>query len=258
MKITLISVKILLFSVIFIPCVFAQQYKLDSLKKEFAKVKDDSLKTEVLGRIAAAAFHVNLDSAIKYNKQQMTFGIKNKRPRSVAYAHRLNGTIYLMKGEYKKAETSYETAISAFKKLNDINYVLSEMHNLSIVYEWTNRHAQSDSLLQATLELALKELPADKQQPLVNMYYSFGKRYSYEGKYISSMEVLMKGLKIAEANNMNNEKVKILMEISTIYLQRKLYNEGIVRLKECLEIAQKDKQLLLLENIYNNLGVAYE
>lgn len=92
---------------------------------------------------------------------------------------------------------------------------------------------------------------------LTGIYNNLGATYADKGDYQSSIQVLIKGLRLCDKLDFKAIKAKTLLNIGLVFYYQKNYDFALNYYKQSLELRKqlKDKKGIAL--VYNNIGIIY-
>src|SRR5262245_51264491 len=103
----------------FISAQAQDQHKIDSLKQVISTAKEDTAKASALDFLGWELRNSNPDSAIILANQALTLSKKYASTKHIAYAYRVIGWAYLVKGNYPASLENNFKALSLYKELDN-------------------------------------------------------------------------------------------------------------------------------------------
>ncbi|MFN8255144.1 MAG: tetratricopeptide repeat protein [Bacteroidales bacterium] len=226
------------------------QTNIDSLINLAETSEIDSIANKAFVDLCWALKSSEPERALQYGEKGLNMAREKKFPEYEAYALKNIATVHLFTGDYDKAESFYQAAITIFSKLQIQKGLSSCYNNLGLVKE-----------LKGDFELALENYNKSLgiNQKIKNAlgeasaYNNIGNILQKQGNYSSSIEYYMKVLKIQEDLNDKAGIGDVLNNIGALYEKQNAYNEAIKNYQKALSlfisINDKPKSAMVLSNI---------
>lgn len=243
---------IILFLIMTFDQLVGQVEYIDSLKLELKKASNDTVKCNVLSRLAEnapdeewPAFNAQLKLLAEKNlKSPANEILKRIYTRHLANAITNEGSIAQNHGDNDLALTCYRKSLALHKQINYKAGQATSVNNIGSIFE---RLGQMDSsiyyyVLSLDLSREAKDLPGE-----ANSLSNIGSVYTSKGNISEGLEYLQKSLQLCEKINDDFGASLALGKIGMIY-----YNHG----EKAKTIEYWQKALALREKIGYKQGVA--
>ncbi|PCH67151.1 MAG: hypothetical protein COC01_06385 [Bacteroidetes bacterium] len=112
----------------------AQQSKIDSLKVEINKAKDDTTHIFLLNMLGWQLMNQNLDTSIVLGLQTLKIAERTKHKKSIANTNSNLGAYYYIKGEYSLSLSHHFKALEITKKWNYKRRIAVSLINIGLVF----------------------------------------------------------------------------------------------------------------------------
>lgn len=213
--------KILLINFIFFllstPC-FAQNFKIDSIKKSLSTAKADSSKVNSLLALSKEFFSLAPEEAINYANNAKNLALKLDYKRGLALAYKNLGIGNYMQSNYLASIDNYEQALALYEFLKDKNGIANILSNEGAVY-----FNQADD--EKALELYLKSLNIAEEISdtlrIATALQNIGAiYYSHKGSLDKALDYLLRALPMSESIKNNDAIGTINVNLGEIYLAK--------------------------------------
>ncbi len=168
---------------------FAQNQNIDSLLTKLRSVKSDTIKIEILNKIAQHYQRSNTDSGLFYIKQSINLANKNNILDGLAAAHLISGSILKNMGSYSLSLKEHQKALKLFENQKDTLGIAKSYNSIGLVHIFQN----NESLALEYFFLAKKIA-----EEINNEYYTYttinniGYTYQRQEKYAKAIEYFKK------------------------------------------------------------------
>ncbi len=235
--------------------VFAQQYKIDSLKTLITKLPHDSLKLKkqvLIGEI----FRKNnqLDSATYYFKSALIAAEKYKNFKFIAQCYGAFGMIETAKANYDVAMKYHKKCLEIKIKLKDKVGVSNSNNNIADVYYQQGKYAES---LQYHFTALKEREDIGKTEQIANSLNNIGSVYNAQGKYTESINYHTKALKIYEELKDNGRIAMVYNNLGINYNSLKNYSLAISSHQQAKELTKNNGNSRFLGILTGNIGNCY-
>jgi tetratricopeptide (TPR) repeat protein len=273
---------------------FAQNRKIDSLRKVLKTQQEDSNKVKTLNLLSFAFYSTNPDTTLVIAEEASTLAAKISWPKGEAEGYTNSGIGYAVKANYPKAIEYFLKALKITgeigdKKdealnLGDLGNVFDRQGNypqaldydlraLKITEEISDRPGQARNLINIgniydkqndyskALEYQLKALNIEKETGNKKLeaatLSNIGNVYGAQGNYSKALDYYLDALKIEDVIGKNQLKAINLGNIGNVYRLQKDYPKAIEYYEEALKIRNEigDKNGVAID--IGNMGVLY-
>ncbi len=244
----------LLLSLLFTSISFSQQAKIDSLSQIFHYEKEDSIKVRILAEIGEVAYSMNIEFAKQINDSLLSYA-KGRSEKYLAQAYKVNGTFFLLEGNFDNALKYYKQSLKIFKKLNDKKNEAVVVGNFGTLY---GRKGDIEESKKYHLQAIKINNEINNEEGNIKPYLNLAIAAGNESNFEESIEYLIKALSIAEVYNSNQNLPYIYNQIAINYLKLDSYDEAEKYLQKGLEISQKSQDSYAQATIHNSIAYLYE
>jgi tetratricopeptide (TPR) repeat protein len=189
----------LLLSLLFTSISFSQQAKIDSLSQIFHYEKEDSIKVRILAEIGEVAYSMNIEFAKQINDSLLSYA-KGRSEKYLAQAYKVNGTFFLLEGNFDNALKYYKQSLKIFKKLNDKKNEAVVVGNFGTLY---GRKGDIEESKKYHLQAIKINNEINNEEGNIKPYLNFAIAAGNESNFEESIEYLIKASSIAEVHNSN-------------------------------------------------------
>ncbi|MFY0604970.1 MAG: tetratricopeptide repeat protein [Flavobacteriaceae bacterium] len=257
------KLKITVFSILLLSSFYVQaQNKKVSYKKLESKLETattDSLKIEALYDFGT--YLIQRDNAKSMRYLENGLKLVNKAPKNNYYQHKKAeyfsrmGSVFRIKGNYKKAINNFMLAQKIGLQLKD-NALISDMiHNIGVVYRTQGKNLKALGYLKEALEI--KKSIKDELSLAIS-YGELGVNYR-KIKQLDSALVCYNKAKEIYIKLKNEEKLfSIKGNMSVLYSSKGELDKALVLAKECSVYHKKQNNKESLCNAYSNIGAFYK
>jgi serine phosphatase RsbU (regulator of sigma subunit) len=237
---------------------FAQQSKLDSLKKVFSNYSiADTGKVNLLISICKESLkEPNYKEQLElYTPQVLALSYQLSFRQGIAYAfYYMSLADFKKKSAYLNAEEYVQKALKLMLELKDKRGIASCYERLGRIKGANGQHQEAIQCYLSAVSVMneLKDLngAADCYSWIAGIYF-------HTGDYEKAFEYCIKGLKIAEATGYKNKICESNITIGIIFYEQKKYKESIIYMNKALAVEGEQTSKRNLSYIYNNLAIAY-
>jgi len=233
---------------------FCQQSKLDSLRQELSKAKEDSLKCRLLFDIGYTFEQRMPDSALYYYNKGLELSRKSELRGYEATAIRFIGIVYRSKGDYDKALELFFEALAIAEEIDDQKRIGAAYSSIGLVYY--NR-GNFDEAIDYQLRAAAIEEVMDNKQGLLAIYNNIGIIYDNLGLYDKAIDYHHKSLKLKEELGDKSGIAGSYSNIGSIHFSQADYDAAYDYHKKALDIYIELENVRGQATAYNNLGLLY-
>jgi len=236
---------------------FAQNQKIDSLKKVLDKEKNDSKKTVLLNEIADLYKSEDPLYTKEFAEKALSLSKKTNQVREKGKAYINLGNYSIISGDYGKALEYFRLAKERFEENNspEHNKELARVYgSIGIVFSEQSNYAQA-------LEYHLKALKLyeslGEKQTISRIYNNIGIVYKAQKENLKALEYYTKAQKLQDS--LHDPTIGITMtNIGNIYLEQKDYPNALEYYKEAENEFRENPNPRGSGELYNNLGLYYQ
>ncbi len=229
--------------------------RIDSLLVELPKMKEDSLKVNLLNNLATEYQYINPNEGLKYAKNAISISKKIQWNDGLAKSYNAIAIDYYSLFDNHNALT-YST--NALKITTNKNIINSSYRNIGAVYIAQNDYPKALNYFFKSLKIS-EETGNKLQQALTLM--NVGATYYYIRDYQKSITYYLKALEINK--KLNNKEVLSMnyLNLATSYWPLKQYQKAIEYTEKSLQIDEQIKSktgeihcIKMLSKIYLEMG----
>lgn len=242
--------------ILFFQPLFAQNtLKIDSLLSAFKLQKQDTLKVDLLFKIAEEYYLSSPEKAREYCLQAQKLSQKTNFKGGLAVAYGWLAFLDEQEGKIESAINYYKKATEIFKQTGNKKEIAVCLNNIGAIYKDLGKAEQALQYYEESLVLS-KNLK-DKSH-IASTYNNIGFLYYSQGRIKEALLKYQEALKINLAYNRSENTAATLVNIGSIYKDQKQYKEALNYFERSLQINLKNQDKFSLVNIYNNIGSLYE
>ncbi|MCD6010407.1 MAG: hypothetical protein K0Q79_269 [Flavipsychrobacter sp.] len=246
-----------LLSVFIIPCAQAQpggSKRIDSLKNELSRAKEDTNKVAILG--ALAMYYANGDpkEGLKYCEQAVALSEKLQWKQGMATAYNSLGANYKSLSDYPKAMDNYLRSLKINEELNNRVNIARNTANIGNVYREMKNYPKALEYF----DRSLKENEAlGRKFGITNNYSDMAIIYSEMNDNARALEYFGKALKISEEIDDKEGEAIIYGNIGNVYTDMHQYDKAIEHFVKSEKLNEELGRMVGLAINYTNLGKNY-
>jgi signal transduction histidine kinase len=212
----------------------AQNSKIDALKQQLAKAKDDTTKIDILYQLGFEYWDYDFEIALEYSNECLSLAKKLNNPRGLAKAYTNQGLYYYFKGDYVEAMKRYRLAINALegKQYSDFPaYTLTRIGNIYRV------QSNFDSALFYYNLSKVSIVGNPSNIALSSIFYNTGIVQIQQEIFDSALINISKSLEIRKQLDQPLLVAESIKEIGSIYLEINEYDSAQKYFNEMSQIA---------------------
>ncbi len=234
--------------------VYGQTNKLDSLRNELGKAKNDSVICDIYLEIGLIFETENPDSVLVYYNKCLELAIKKGIKQKQARALRYIGIFYSGRANYEKAEEYYHKSLTIKREIGDMKGISSCYNNFGNIYYEKSKYNTAIDYHLKSLEIC-KEL--NDTMGMAASYNNLGNVYYQMGDNKKTIRYYLKTLRIYEESDNEEGMAVSYNNLGTIYYQLGDYEKTIGYFLKSLKINEKLGKKRSVANSYNNIGSVY-
>ncbi len=236
----------------------AQQLRIDSLKNQLPKYKNDTDKVMLFNKLSAAYKGINPNEGINYGNLGQALASQLEWPTGVAYACNSLGQNYFAKSDYASALDYYNRALAIRESEGKLTDQASVIGNLSLVYLAKGDYAKA---LDANFKALKISEALNNKDGRATVLGNIGAIYMSLGKYDQSLKYHQMSVDLFEEVGNNSGAASNLGNIGNVYQAMGNYAKAIEFTFKSLDYFKKlgDNAaiatcLLNIGNIYHSMG----
>jgi len=238
---------------IFSSCCFAQNSKIDSIKKVISAAKVDSLKVNSLISLSKEFLSISPQETINYAITARDLAQKADFKSGLAYAYKNIGIAYFTLGNYVGSLENYNHSLAVFDSLKDKSGVANILSNEGAVY-----FNQGDD--EKALELYLKALQvseaiSDTLRMLTALQNIGAVYYHKPSTRDQALGYYLRALPMSESLKNNDAIGTITVNIGELYLLKENYDSALVYFQKSMAAYKGSENI---PYTLNDIGKVYQ
>jgi signal transduction histidine kinase/tetratricopeptide (TPR) repeat protein len=234
---------ILFFLILTINFSFSQkskEQKIDSLKIELSRSKEDTLKAKTLNGLSSSYYYIDSGLSFKYAKSALALSQKKGYKEGTGYAYYNMGIYYWLKSDFPKALNYIYKALKIHEDINNKRGISSSNNALGTIYvEFKNY-----KLALAFYNKALKASQEIKDQKTIATYLNnIGDVYLRMKEYQKALRYFDKASKMNTLSKDSFESGLNYTNIGITYNFLKQYKKSIEAINKSIIINKNDSSL---------------
>ena len=234
---------------------FAQNAKVDSLRKVLLKTGEDTIRVGVMDELCQKLQLVgNYDSSLICAQSELNLAEKLNYKRGIADALLQISNTYWHKGDYTKSLEYHMQSMDISKAMGYKAGISNNLNSMGIIYEMEGNYPKAlDHYLKA---LAIFREMGNKRG-IASVYAALGNIYAEELDYPKSLEYSEKSLAMdRELGNKAGISTN-LINLGVTYLSLNQYDKALKNFKEALVIEKEFEDRDAIATITGNIGLVY-
>ncbi len=241
---------------------YAQQNKIDSLKKVLLSAKEDTNRVNALNELGRELMYSNPDTAIRLSNQALAILTRSEaknlsetiKQKLLANTYANLGAYYYLKADYPNALKNYFAALRIDEKLNNMEGIASHLSKIGIVYKNQADYPKALEFYFKALKIT-EEL--ENKNGIATTLGNIGNVYKEQADYPKALEYYFKSLKIKEELENKNGIATTLGNIGSVYLSQAVYIKALEYYFKALKMAEElgDRNLIAIQ--LGNIGSVY-
>ncbi len=245
---------------------FAQEPKLDSLRRVLYKAKTDTSRISILGVMGEHAFSISPDSALLYFNQVIQLSEKNLENKNLSqsliklFKGQLGsalsnlGVIHKQEGNINLALELYEESLIYHKEVGNADEAASTLSNIGGVYFGMGNVQLA---LKKYKEAAKMLIGNDDKRPLGAVYNNIGIIYQNQADIENAVEYFQRSRKIFEEVNEISASVIVLGNIGFIFKNNNQLAKAKEIFNQTLSLSEKHGYKRGVAEALNNIGLIH-
>ena len=153
-----------------------------------------------------------------------------------------DGRTFYDRGDVQQAIQSWGRAAKLFSVIGDFRQQVEALANVSSAHLAIGQYDQAIAKLNNALSLAEKLKDSTITAQLLG---NLGNAYHRSGQYVEAHKYASRGLKLAEELQNFSVMAGILNTLGNVYVDRKEYQKAIDTYRDCVQLANQNKDVLL-------------
>lgn len=226
----------------------------DSLLLELSRVKDKTLKVNLLNQVAYSHVMSDLDSCKLYMDSALQIAESIDYQAGIAKAYSVKSFYFMISDQYQEAIKASQYSVSIHKKLGDKARLSSELTNLGIAYQY---HSEFNLALDCYLEaLELQRKVGNKDQKLIgSIYGNLGNLYNDHKEPENAQQYYKKALVIFERLGNIHRMATLYSNAGLAFKRQHQYDSALIYFDRAIEIDLANGSKWELANNYSNKGL---
>lgn len=236
---------------------FAQDSKIDSLKKLISNDIADTSKIKHLNQLSWSQKNVSLyTEALASLNQALELGEKASYKKGLADSYNLIGVVYLEQGDYNRALENYLLALEIRRETGDTKGIAALYNNIGLVEQSKGNYGKA---LQNYKDAAVLNKQTGNKSWLANNYNNIGITYAEILKNNEALENYLIAKKIKEEINETNDPqyANIISNIGNCYFARADYPKALEIFKSALKIREAINDPHGISDSYLSIGSVF-
>jgi serine phosphatase RsbU (regulator of sigma subunit) len=236
-------------------CLPAQnQKKMDSLSLCLESSGVDSLKYDVLLKLALEIKNYSIKKALGYMDQALVIATHLNSPKRIAKAHNRIADVYLQELNPQLASNHCFIALDLFEKLNDSAAVADCLYNIGKIYSLNKKDEEALRYFNKSLAI---ETELNKKEQMCWNYNEIGIIARRQKRFKDAVLCYRNTLKMQEELGDTRNTAAIYGNLSIVYYEMNNLNMSIEAMMKAIKFAEAVDNKLQLAQIYTNLGGLY-
>ncbi len=195
------------------------------------------------------------DSAFILAEDLVTFGLDNNYQAATARGYSLQGTSFILKGDYSEALNYLNKSGEILEEIGDKKSIAAHDGLIGVTMTYQGDYAGALKNYKKSLK-SLKQIESPDMSKTLN---NIGQIYWVQGDNLKAIDYYNQSLKIDEELGNEKDKVNAYFNLGTIYMEQGEYAEALNYFNQCLKIYKEtDNQssaatcLSAIGNIYTS------
>ncbi|MCF8378406.1 MAG: tetratricopeptide repeat protein [Bacteroidales bacterium] len=190
--------------------------------------------------------------SIDYHLKSLQLKISLKDSAGIANSYNNIGSIYFELKNFGKSNDYFSKALDISMKLDNDKNIMSVLNNLGMISIEVQNPEKAVAYFEQAIVFGER---AGNEIGLADLFHNMGLANYQMGNYIQALDYYKsanekyQNLGVYSAVTMNN--------IGQVYIELDYYKQALSYLTEALSFAKKNKQFIVLRDLYQNISVAY-
>lgn len=245
---------LLIFFLLILSLSYSQQGKIDSLRIEYKIAKQDSIKLNILKKIAEESFYIDSNSYKNAAEELLHLAKKTNSQLYIADGYNALGRYYNKVGADAKSKEFYLTALNKYRQIGDKKGVALSYGNIATIYIGQNEIDSIRKYLQ--LSIAINKENSFSENLFFN-YYNLGIAESNQNNSENAITNIHAALHYAQKIKNQRYIAYCNSMIGVLYLEQEMFAEAEKYLISASEELLEMEDSFGLASQYVNLGKLY-
>jgi signal transduction histidine kinase len=230
------------------------QARIDSLLVELPKMKEDTLKVNLLNILSTESIMIDAPNSLKYVNQSLELSKKINWKKGIAVCYKNLAKNFYQKKEVPKAFQYQFNALKIFEEINFKKEIATVYGDLAVYY-----HNQSDvpKAKQYELKSIAINLILQNKKNLFNNYYRMVRYCKDHVDNAIAMEYSLKCLKMSLELKDNDKICKAYITLASAYQDGYNFIKAKENYLSALNIVEKNGDIISKIRTYSNIGAFY-
>lgn len=253
--------RLLLLSFFFWTASAMSQTVTDSLRSEFFKQNNDTIRSNLAKRLFAQYVYTKVDSAIYFAEQVKSIAQKRNIEKDVLTGNNYLGIAYTIKGDYETAVLYMDEMLKMHLEAGDSMNIAYSYNNIGLTYLYAGDFLKSsDSFIKSARmkeELIRRGAATATEVDLASTLLNIGITYESQSDTLRANEYYAMALDEAvKAEDVSNA-AKARSSLASLLISQRKYESALLYLREAEGAFTAQNDLFSLGKIYNNLSLVY-
>jgi signal transduction histidine kinase/uncharacterized protein HemY len=232
-----------------------EQYSksVETLKADLKTTTTDTVRINILNRIASSYFYTNPKEGISYGEAALNLATKINWKKGIALANDHLGVCQWVLTDYTKALNYFFQSLTAYEDLKDQNGISGALNNLGLVNVEIKNYKQAFKYFDKAYEINKK---TNNKILMVYNLNNIAVAYYNQKKYTKALEYYNKSKDLNISMYDSNGLGYCYSKIGKIYSDQKKYTKSLYYLKEALNSYDKG-QTYNIGNTFIEVGISY-
>lgn len=232
---------------------FAQNPKIDSIKKVISTAKEDSLKVNSLVALSKEFSSISPQETINYAITARDLAQKIDFKNGLAYAYKNIGIAYYTLGNYVESIENYDRSLAIFDSLKDKSGVANILSNEGAVY--FNQGDEEKALELYLKALQVSEVISDTLRMLTALQNIGAVYYNKPSTRNKALGYFLRALPMSESLKNNDAIGTITVNIGELYLMKENYDSALIYFQKSMTAYKGSENI---PYTLNDIGKVYQ
>lgn len=233
---------------------FSQQTKIDSLNFELQEANIDTIKVNLLEKIANEYYYIDVDEYKSYIDSMLYYSIKANSDIHLGHTYNALGRYFQRLGNTDSSTYYYRNAINIYKNNNSDNNLAISLGNIGGVFLNSGIADSSEYYLKKAIYINNN---LNNNEGLFFNYFNLGVLKQINSQTDISIKYNLKALHYAEKINNKRFISYCQSQLGILYMTQSMYNEAEKYFNDAIIELNLLKDFNAIGNQYNNLGKIY-
>jgi tetratricopeptide (TPR) repeat protein/serine phosphatase RsbU (regulator of sigma subunit) len=231
---------------------------IDSLKNQLKSAKNDSIRVQLMNRIAYKYSYKTPDSAFYFAQKAYDIAIENDYFTEAANSCLNISNIFYYKSDYIETTKYIQKALDLFKKTNDTDNICVCYERLGVIHSILENYETAEPYFKKALDIALE---MKDTVAISSCYNNLGSYYRKVNNYKKSLTYHKKALHVSKLKKHKSGVAYAFGNIASDYKSLGKINDAILYSKKAIalmeELGEEEALAYMFGNIasfYNSIG----